>query len=64
MGALSFGHLPTVFIPAGPMQTGTSNESKSQVRKAFAKGEVGRGSFLLLRPLLMQPRYLYILWDG
>ena len=54
MGALSFGHLPTVFIPAGPMQTGTSNESKSQVRKAFAKGEVGRGgSFLLLRPPLI-----------
>jgi len=46
MGALSFGHLPTVFIPAGPMQTGTSNESKSQVRKAFAKGEVGRGELL------------------
>ena len=39
MGALSFGHLPTVFIPAGPMQTGISNDAKAQVRKAFAKGE-------------------------
>jgi phosphogluconate dehydratase len=46
MGALSFGHLPTVFIPAGPMQTGISNDAKSQVRKAFAKGEVGREELL------------------
>ena len=46
MGALSFGHLPTVFIPAGPMQTGISNDAKSEVRKAFAKGEVGREQLL------------------
>ena len=46
MGALSFGHLPAVFIPAGPMQTGISNDAKSQVRKAFAKGEVGREELL------------------
>ena len=46
MGALSFGHLPTVFIPAGPMQTGISNDIKSQVRKAFAKGEIGRDELL------------------
>ena len=46
MGALSFGHLPTVFIPAGPMQTGISNDAKAQVRKAFAKGEVGREELL------------------
>jgi phosphogluconate dehydratase len=46
MGALSFGHLPTVFIPAGPMQTGISNDQKSQVRKAYAKGEVGRDELL------------------
>ena len=46
MGALSFGHLPTVFIPAGPMQTGISNDAKAQVRKAFVKGEVGREELL------------------
>jgi phosphogluconate dehydratase len=46
MGALSFGHIPTVFIPAGPMQTGISNDDKAQVRKAFAKGDVGREQLL------------------
>lgn len=46
MGALSFGHLPTVFVPAGPMPTGISNDEKAQVRKAFAKGEVGRDVLL------------------
>lgn len=46
MGALAFGHLPTVFIPAGPMQTGISNDQKAAVRKAFARGEVGRDALL------------------
>lgn len=46
MGALSFGHLPTVFIPAGPMKTGISNDQKAQVRKAFAMGEVDRDALL------------------
>ena len=46
MGALSFGHLPTLFIPAGPMQTGISNDQKSSVRKAFARGEVDRQALL------------------
>jgi phosphogluconate dehydratase len=46
MGALSFGHIPTVFIPAGPMQTGISNDDKAQVRKAFATGDVGREQLL------------------
>ena len=42
MGALAFGHLPTLFIPAGPMKTGISNDEKAAVRKAFARREVGR----------------------
>ena len=46
IGALSFGHLPTMFIPAGPMQTGISNDQKAKLRKAFAKGEVGREELL------------------
>ena len=46
IGALSFGHLPAIFIPAGPMSSGLPNDEKSSVRKAFAKGEVGRDALL------------------
>lgn len=46
MGALSYGHLPSIFVPAGPMESGLPNEQKAQVRKAFAKGEVGRDELL------------------
>ena len=40
IGALSFGHLPVVFVPAGPMVSGLSNKEKAQVREEFAKGKV------------------------
>ena len=46
IGALSFGHLPCVFVPAGPMSSGLPNDEKAAVRKAFAKGEVDRDSLL------------------
>ncbi len=46
IGALSFGHLPTIFIPAGPMTTGISNDEKNQVRQRYAKGEIGRDELL------------------
>jgi len=46
MGALSFGHMPFVFVPAGPMPTGISNSEKAEVRQKFAKGEVGRQDLL------------------
>ena len=46
IGALSFGHLPVVFAPAGPMTTGISNKEKAKVREAFARGEVGREALL------------------
>ena len=46
IGALSFGHLPAVFIPAGPMPTGSSNDEKSRIRQLYAKGEVGREALL------------------
>jgi phosphogluconate dehydratase len=46
MGALSFGHLPFVFVPAGPMATGISNSEKAQVRQQYATGEVGRDVLL------------------
>jgi phosphogluconate dehydratase len=41
LGALAFGHLPAVFVPAGPMPTGLSNTDKSKVRKAVAAGKAG-----------------------
>lgn len=46
MGALRFGHLPMVFIPAGPMPSGLANKAKVAVREAFAEGKVGRDALL------------------
>ncbi len=46
IGALHFGHLPCVFVPAGPMSTGLSNVDKSKVRERFAQGKVGRDELL------------------
>jgi phosphogluconate dehydratase len=46
IGALQFGHLPTVFVPAGPMTSGLSNTAKSRVREQAALGLVGRAELL------------------
>ena len=46
IGAMTFGHLPTIFVPAGPMSSGIPNEEKVIVRKAFAKGEATREELL------------------
>ena len=46
IGALHFGHLPTVFVPAGPMTSGLSNTEKSRVREQAAQGLVGRAELL------------------
>ncbi len=46
MGALSFGHLPSIFIPAGPMTPGLPNAEKVRVRQLFAEGKVGRRELL------------------
>jgi phosphogluconate dehydratase len=46
IGALHFGHLPCVFVPAGPMSTGLSNTAKSKVREEHAAGKVGRSELL------------------
>ena len=46
IGALQFGHLPTVFVPAGPMTSGLSNSEKSKVREQAAQGLVGREALL------------------
>ena len=46
IGALSFGHLPTVFVPAGPMPSGLPNADKSRIRREYAEGKVGREALL------------------
>ncbi|WP_421246641.1 phosphogluconate dehydratase [Aeromonas sanarellii] len=46
MGALSHAHLPTAFVPAGPMASGISNDEKVKVRQQYAAGEVGRDALL------------------
>ncbi|WP_020204787.1 phosphogluconate dehydratase [Cupriavidus sp. WS] len=46
MGALSFGHLPAVFVPAGPMTTGIGNEEKARIRQQYAEGKIGRAELL------------------
>ena len=46
IGALRFGHLPTILIPAGPMPSGLPNKEKQRVRQLFAEGKVGRAELL------------------
>ena len=46
IAAQTFGHLPTVFLPAGPMESGLSNDEKAKVRQQFAAGEVGRDALM------------------
>lgn len=46
MGALKFGHLPTLFVPAGPMSSGMPNKEKARIRQLFAEGKVGREALL------------------
>ncbi len=44
--AQAFGHLPAVFLPAGPMTSGLPNDEKAKVRQQFAAGEVGRDELM------------------
>ena len=46
MGALRFGHLPTILVPAGPMPSGLANKEKQRVRQLYAEGKVGRAELL------------------
>ena len=46
IGALSFGHLPAVFVPAGPMPSGVPNKEKARIRQLFAEGKAGRDELL------------------
>ncbi|MBZ7932054.1 phosphogluconate dehydratase [Campylobacter sp. RM12910] len=46
IGALSFGHLPSIFVPSGPMTSGISNDEKSKTRQLFAEGKISRDKLL------------------
>ena len=46
IGALSFGHIPGIFVPAGPMSSGIGNKEKARTRQLFAEGKVGRDALL------------------
>jgi phosphogluconate dehydratase len=46
MGALAFGHLPVLFVPAGPMPSGIPNKEKARIREAYAQGQIGREELL------------------
>ncbi len=46
IGALSFGHLPAVFIPAGPMTSGMPNDEKAKIRQLYTEGKIGRAELL------------------
>src|SRR5216683_3519577 len=46
IGALAFGHLPAIFVPAGPMTSGMPNDDKAKVRQLYAQGKIGRDALL------------------
>lgn len=46
IGSLSFGHLPAIFVPGGPMPSGIPNEEKARIRREFAEGKIGRDELL------------------
>lgn len=46
IGALHFGHLPAVFVPAGPMTSGMSNSDKVKIRQLYTAGKIGRAELL------------------
>ncbi len=46
IAAMTFGHLPAVFVPAGPMPSGLPNDEKAKIRQLYAEGKVGRAELL------------------
>jgi phosphogluconate dehydratase len=62
IGALTFGHLPAVFVPAGPMTSGLPNDEKARIRQLYAEGKVGRdGASGGGGEVLPRPRHLHLL---
>ncbi|MCC6864459.1 MAG: phosphogluconate dehydratase [Rhodobacteraceae bacterium] len=47
IAAATFSHIPSIFVPAGPMTSGLQNDEKSKVRNAYANGEIGRDKLML-----------------
>lgn len=64
MAALSFGHLPSVFIPSGPMASGLPNKEKVRIRQLYAEGKVDRMALLESSRLLSRAEDLYFLRNG
>ena len=65
IGALSFGHLPAVFVPAGPMPSGLPNGEKVRVRQLYAEGKIGRDELLEAESASYHsPRHMHILRHG
>ena len=46
MGLMSFGHLPAIFLPSGPMRSGISNDEKARIRQEYAKGALSKEALL------------------
>ncbi len=46
LGSLSFGYLPTILVPAGPMPSGLPNKEKQRIRQLYAEGKVGKDELL------------------
>lgn len=46
IGNLNFGHLPAIFLPGGPMESGITNDEKARIRREFAEGKIGREELL------------------
>lgn len=62
MAALSFGHLPSIFIPSGPMASGLANKEKVRIRQLYAEGKVDRMALLESRSrVLSRAGNLYFL---
>ena len=62
IGALAFGHLPAVFLPAGPMPSGLPNDEKSQIRQLYAEGKATRAELLEAEAQgLSRARHLHLL---
>jgi phosphogluconate dehydratase len=65
IGALRFGHLPTLFLPAGPMRSGLPNAEKARIRQLYAEGKVGpRQASGCGKRQLSQPGHLHLLRHG
>ena len=56
MAAATFGHVPAVFVPAGPMTSGIANDAKSKVRNAFAEGQATREELMAAEMASYQSR--------